>query len=52
LDESRRLALVYLFSPPLIDVPEAAGSGMTFWEHLRIDHLFEVRRIDGLNINE
>ena len=35
-----------------IDVPEAGVSGMTFWEHLTRDHLFDAEKIDGLTDEE
>jgi hypothetical protein len=31
-----------------IDVPEAGVSGMTFWEHLTRDHMFDAAKIVGL----
>ena len=35
-----------------IEVPEAGVEGMTYWEHLTRDHLFEGAKIDGLTIDE
>lgn len=32
-----------------IEVPEADVIGMTFWEHLTRDHMFEAEKIDGLD---
>jgi hypothetical protein len=35
-----------------VDPPEAGVSGMTFWEHLTRDHMFEAVKIEGLNLHE
>jgi hypothetical protein len=35
-----------------IKVPEADVSGMTFWEHLTRDHMFDPAHIVGLTIDE
>jgi hypothetical protein len=35
-----------------IEPPEAGVSGMTYWEHLTRDHLFDPRRIEGLTMDE
>jgi hypothetical protein len=35
-----------------IDPPEAGVSGMTYWEHLTRDHLFDPRHIAGLSLEE
>ncbi len=35
-----------------IEVPEAGVEGMTYWEHLTRDHLFDAAKIDGLTIDE
>jgi hypothetical protein len=35
-----------------IEVPQAGVEGMTYWEHLTRDHLFDAEKIDGLTIDE
>ncbi len=35
-----------------IEVPEAGVEGMTYWEHLTRDHLFDAEKIEGLTIDE
>jgi hypothetical protein len=35
-----------------IDVPEAGVSGMTYWEHLTRDHMFDAAKILGLTETE
>ena len=35
-----------------IDVPEAGVSGMTFWDHLTRDHMFDAKHIAGLTESE
>jgi hypothetical protein len=35
-----------------IEVPEADVSGMTFWEHLTRDHMFDPAKIEGLDETE
>jgi hypothetical protein len=35
-----------------VKVPEADVSGMTFWEHLTRDHMFDATHIAGLTIDE
>jgi hypothetical protein len=35
-----------------INVPEAGVSGMTYWEHLTRDHMFDAAHIAGLTTDE
>jgi hypothetical protein len=35
-----------------IEVPEAGVEGMTYWEHLTRDHLFDAEKVDGLTLDE